>query len=111
MVLGVSEQSQFLGIRCSAWMRRASCVQQTLAGCAEALGSCPQHQSDSRLLPREDPVLMGSHIHCLAVCRGRKSWGCHRPGRTPVVDPSLLWDLTGCSDTHGPPAVWVFRGG
>lgn len=54
-------------------------VQQTLTGCA-------QYQSDPRLLCCGDPVLLGSHIHCLVVCRREEEVG----GRTGLGGPLPL---------------------
>lgn len=92
LVLGGSEQSQFLGTRplFPVWsLDEPGLTYQTQADCAEVLVSCPRHQSDPGLLLCEDRVLIGSHIYCMAVCRGRRL-GSPRPGRTAAVDPFLL---------------------
>lgn len=62
MVLGGSEQSQFLGTRplFPVWsLDEPGLMHQTQTDCAEALVSCPQHRSDPGLLLCEDRVLMG----------------------------------------------------
>lgn len=104
LVLGGSEQSQFLGIRplFSAWsLNESGLVQQTQTDCAEALVSCPRHQSDPGLLVREDRVLTGSHILCMAAGRGGKRLG--RPG----LGGLLPWILPCCEILQ---AVLTLRG-